>query len=84
MEKTLYIAKHNGDKGVRSCKVLGDYTPKGYKIVDTFFVDNSGLGQADEMALTLGQFLAKVKKDFGYAIKEVGQFQVYVNEYVKL
>ena len=83
MEKTLYIAKHNGDEGVRACQVLGDYTPKGYKIVNTFFVDSSGFGQEGELALTLGQFLGKVKVGRGYAIKEVGQFQVYINEYIK-
>ncbi len=84
MDKTLYFAKCDKDTGVKACKVLGDYTPTGYKIVNTFFVDNSGFGQVGEMALTFSQFLNKVKKGYCYAIKEVGQFQVYINEYIKV
>ncbi len=84
MDKTLYIAKFDKDEGVTECTMLGNYVPKGYTIVNTFFVDNSGFGRENEIALTFRQFLDKVKKDFGYAVKEIGQFQVYINEYVKL
>jgi len=46
-------------------------------------VDNSGFGQVGEMALTIGQFLGKVRQGFYYGITGVGQFQVYVSEYIK-
>ena len=81
---TPYIAKYDGDEGVRACPFLADYIPEGYEVVNTFFVDSSGFGQEGELALTLGQFLAKVKEGKGYAIKEAGQFQVYINEYEKI
>ena len=81
---TPYIAKFDGDEGVRAMPFLGDYIPKGYKIVNIFFVDSSGFGSESEMALTLGQFLNKVRAGFGYAIKESGQFQVYINEYMEV
>src|SRR4030042_6549218 len=62
---------------------LGDYVPKGWKLVETYFVDSSGFGQEGEPALTARQFLAKIKVDFGYALREVGEFQVVVGEYQK-
>lgn len=79
-----YIAEKDYDEKVKSCKRLGDYIPKGYKIVNTYFVDNSGFGSESEPALTFRQFLNKVRKGFGYAIGEVGQFQLYINEYQKV
>lgn len=80
---TPYIAKCNGDEGVKGCVRLGDYIPFGWELVNTYFVDNLGFGASDEPALTFSQFLTKVKKGFGYAIGEVGQFQVYIHEYKK-
>ena len=79
-----YIAKFDGDEGVRACKRLGEYIPKGWEKVNTYFVDNSGFGSENEPALTFGQFLTKVRKGFDYAIGEVGQFQVYIYEYKKI
>ena len=79
-----YIARENGDTGVRTCPRLGDYTPKGWELVDTYFVDNSGLGSEGESALTFGQFLSKVKEGYGYAVGETGQFQVNINEYKRI
>ena len=76
-----YIAKCDSDRQVKKCWRLGDYIPKGWKLVNTYFVDNSGLGTNDEPALSFGQFLSKVKKGYGYAIGDVGQFQIYINEY---
>ena len=76
-----YIAKYNSDEGVKACPRLGDYIPKGWKVVNTYFVDSSGFGAEDELALTFEQFLKKVKRGFGYALAECGQFQVYINEY---
>ena len=80
----LYIAKTDKDIGVKSCKRLGKYIPDGWKVVNTYFVDNSGFGAEDEFALTFSQFLQKVKVGRGYGIDEVGQFQVYINEYERI
>jgi hypothetical protein len=62
---------------------IGDYRPKGWKLVDTHFVDSSGMGSSGEMALTFDEFARKAKKGRGYAIIEEGQFQVYIGEFVK-
>jgi len=79
-----YIAKVNNDEGVRACPFIADYEPKGWQVVNEFFVDSSGMGREGEGALTFGQFLNKVREGYGYAIKESGQFQVYINEYKKI
>ena len=63
---------------------LGNYCPKGYKMIDDVMVDSSGFGSPGEPALTMGEFLdrmrndLKEKKNLGYAIVEEGQFQVVV------
>jgi len=80
----LYRAKTNGDIGVKGCKVIGDSIPLGYELTESFFVDSSGFGTRGEMALTFDQFLAKVKAGYYYAIKEAGQFQVYINEFKRI
>jgi len=80
----LYRAKSNADVGVKGCKVIGDTIPLGYELTETFFVDNSGFGASDELALTFNSFLTKVKAGYYYGIKEVGQFQVYINEFKKV
>jgi hypothetical protein len=80
----MYRAKSDKDLGVKGCKVIGDVTPLGYELTETFFVDNSGFGASDELALTFDQFLTKVKAGYFYGIKEVGQFQVYINEFKKV
>ena len=80
----LYRAKSNADIGVMGCKVFGDSIPLGYELTETFFVDNSGFGASDELALTFNSFLTKVKAGYFYGIKEVGQFQVYINEFKRI
>lgn len=60
---------------------LGSYVPSGWHKVDELFVDSSGFGADDEPALSVKQFLAKIKIGRGYAITEAGEFQVYVGEY---
>ena len=75
------IAQYDKDQNILKCPFLSNYLPEGFKIVNTYFVDNSGFGSEGEGALTVRQFLGKVKKGFGYAVKEAGQFQVYINEY---
>jgi len=63
---------------------LGSYIPKGWKRVESHFVDSSGLGTVGELALTIGQFLQILVPGYGYAITEVGQFQVYIGQFKKI
>ena len=69
---------------------LGDHTPEGWTLADTHFVDSSGLGQDDEPALSVEQFLDLIESrmsdpdrphTIGWGITEAGQFQVYVGEF---
>lgn len=48
-----------------------------------YFVDGSGFGLPNEPALTRAQFVDKLKPGYGYAVVEVGQFQVKVGAYLK-
>ena len=66
---------------------LGDHEPEGWERlpkVDWFFIDKMGMGEEDEPALTLDQFLNrlmlyhKANPTYGYAIVEEGQFQLYI------
>jgi len=69
---------------LRNIKHIGDYRPNGFELVNTFFVDSSGLGGADEPAMTFGQLIEIVRGDRYYAIIEAGQFQVYIGEFKKV
>lgn len=60
---------------------LGDHVPNGWHKVNEFFVDSSGFGGDNELALSVRQFLTKLKVGRGYAVTEAGEFQVYVGEY---
>jgi len=60
---------------------IGNYRPKGWKLVDTYFVDRTGLGSENEPALSRAAFRSKLKAGMGYAVIEAGQFQVYVGEF---
>ncbi len=66
---------------------IGDYEPEGWAEVDRHFVDSSGMGADDEAALSVTQFLKlideriKANPRVGWAVIDVGQFQVYVGEY---
>ena len=60
---------------------IGKYVPEGWEKTDEFFVDSSGFGQDDELALSIDQFKKKMKIGRAYAITSAGQFQVYVGEY---
>jgi hypothetical protein len=66
---------------------LGDHVPEGWDHVDTLFVDTTGLGAANEPALTHPQLQRELTKrlnekdTFGYAVTEYGQFQAYVGVY---
>ena len=82
--KIPYIARYNGDEYVKTCEKFGNYIPKGWQKINTYFVDNSGFGSESETALTFGNFLTKVKEGYGYAIGEMGEFQVYIHEYKRI
>lgn len=62
---------------------IGDHEPDGFTETGTFFVDHSGFGSEGGAALTITQFIAKVKDDHYYAITSTGQFQLYITEYSK-
>jgi hypothetical protein len=62
---------------------FGNFRPHDWKLVERYFVDSSGLGAPDELALTAYQFKEKLKVGRGYAIIEEGQFQVYAGEFIR-
>lgn len=82
--KMLYKAKHDKDEGVKGCKIIGNGDIYGYKLVNTYFVDNSGMGDRNEPAMIFSDFLDNVKGGYYYGIQEAGQFQVYIGEYEKI
>jgi hypothetical protein len=66
---------------------LGSYVPEGWELLEDpapLFCDSSGFGAENESALTPKQLIKALlelyDKDsgYGYAIIEVGQFQVYL------
>ena len=63
---------------------LGSFVPKGWKEVDSLFCDSSGFGAPGEPALTYAQLIAKLEVGKGYAITQVGQFQVYVGVFERI
>ena len=76
------LAKVNGK--IAMIPDLGDYTPKGYKLINSYFVYSSDFGVEGDPALTIEQFLAKVVKGKYYGIGRQGQFQIDVNEFEKI
>jgi hypothetical protein len=60
---------------------IGDYRPKGYRLVNQYFVDKTGWGTSSEPALTLDQLLEVLRPGMGYAIIEEGEFQLYIGEF---
>lgn len=63
---------------------FGDYRPKGWKLIDTHFVDKSGVGREGEPALTLERFFKRLVPGHGYAMVEEGQFQCHVGEFERI
>lgn len=55
---------------------MGDNEGKG-----AFFVDKSGCGAPGEAALTLTEFIKRLKPGLGYGVVEEGQFQVKVGAF---
>lgn len=83
-DKQPYVATKDGDDGVFKSPHFGDYIPKGWEEEDLLFVDSSGFGIESEPALTTDQFLSKVKKGYGYSVRDAGQFQVYIQVFKKI
>ena len=73
---------------VRRIPDIGSYVPEGWIETERYFVDNSGWSDPEELAshgcLSGEQFLDKIKPGKGYAIVQVGQFQLYVGEFERL
>ena len=88
-EEATRKAKHSGKRPLEftgdldnlSIPNLGNYVPRGWKLVKTYFVDSSGFGSEDEPAMTIEMFKRQLKVGYGYAVIEEGQFQVYVGEF---
>lgn len=81
----LYRAKVNGDEGIfKGVKIIGDNIPLGYEKTESYFVDNSGLGDRSEPAMVASDFLSHVKEGYFYGITGRGQFQVYIGEFKKI
>ena len=80
----MFKAKENGGVGIKANDIgmLSDGDLKKFVETDMFFVDSSGWGEEGDPALTLDQFLKKIKAGRYYAVIEAGQFQVFVGEYV--
>jgi len=79
-----YMAEVDRDERVFNMPNLGYYVPKGWKLIDKLFVDKTGFGRRDEPALTIKQFIKKVKAGLGYAICEEGEFQIYIGVFEKI
>ena len=62
---------------------IGSHRPKGWKVMNVYFVDSSGLGREGEGALTARQFMERLKVGRAYAITEEGQFQVRCTEFIR-
>lgn len=77
------VAFSDKDEAVVKCPNLGDYCPKDWKLIDRLFVDKTGFGTIGEPALSIEQFIGKVKDGLGYAIIEEGQFQLYIGVFEK-
>lgn len=84
---TLFIPTSQADidnPGEGAIPYIGDTTPDGWKWIETLLVDSSGWGRDDEPALTLDQFKKAMQIGRGYAIVDVGQFQVQVGVFERI
>lgn len=72
--------------GLKKLPHLGSHVPQGYELVTTHFTDATGfdLKDAGGSALSVHEFVTKkLNTENGFAIVDVGQFQVYIGEYRK-
>lgn len=62
--------------------IEGDDLPDEWEPTGTvLFCDSSGFGLPGEPALTPEQLRAELRVGYGYAITDMGQFQLYVSEF---
>ncbi len=69
---------------VRHMPNIGDYRPRGWKLVEHRLVDKTGFGLEREPALTiqgLMRWIRSMGPGHGYAIIEEGEFQVVVGRF---
>jgi hypothetical protein len=87
------------EQDLRNMPFVGDFVLQPWEVVfdeasdeQLWFVDMTGFGQEYERALTFDQFVRSVRTFlhnadkayiYGFAIIEVGQFQLYVRAYRK-
>ena len=87
----MKITKQN-IQNVYKCKKASVETMelKGYELINELFVDNSGFGASDELALTQSQFerdlnsILDKHKTLYAKITNAGQFQVYIGLFKKI
>lgn len=58
-----------------------DCVPNGWELVDDLFVDSSGFGGP---ALSVEQMKSQMVLDRGYAVNDIGQFQLHVGVYRRI
>lgn len=81
-QSDIDLAQAGSMEALRNIPFIGNYTPRGFKKTENlYFVDSSGFGGDNEPALSINQFLRKLRVNYAYAIVEAGQFQVYIQEY---
>lgn len=81
----MFQAEKDDDKNVfQDMKMYVDAEYNEFEEVNSYFVDSSGFGKKSDPALTMNEFLKKVKVGRFYAITGIGQFQVRISEYVKI
>jgi len=94
-ERTPYVPWDDKDPGLTPpfpFPMLGYYIPPGWELVDTLFVDSTGLDPDDAggPALSLNAFAGKLREcmkdcpkghSVGFALREAGEFQVKVGVY---
>lgn len=83
MTEPMLIKSESDKDNIRHIPNLGKEKIKGWRLTQIYFVDSSGVGRVDEIALTFPQFLTKIKVGRAYGIIEAGQFQVNIGEYVR-
>jgi hypothetical protein len=57
---------------------LGERNPRGFTLVQEFFVDSSGWGGH---AMSMEKLLDKLQVGLAYSLGDIGQFQAYVREW---
>lgn len=70
---------------------IGTHLPAGWRLAERHFADALGVGEDDEPALSVRQFVALLRErvaehgtDVGFAVIEAGQFQVWVGEFHRI